>query len=109
VVTIAVRSDWAGRGLGARLLIDALDAAIEAELRSVLLEVRPSNSSALALYERFGFRQTGRRAGYYQDDGEDALVMETPPLEGHVLQDLQLLRESHRVRFPGLWSDLADS
>ena len=43
----------------------------------VLLEVRPSNTEALALYESFGFRVVGRRRGYYYDTGEDALVMES--------------------------------
>jgi ribosomal-protein-alanine N-acetyltransferase len=39
------------------------------------LEVRPSNDGAIALYERFGFLSAGRRRRYYQDNGEDALVM----------------------------------
>ena len=43
----------------------------------IVLEVRPSNHQAIALYESFNFRVTGRRRGYYYDTGEDALVMET--------------------------------
>jgi len=39
------------------------------------LEVRESNHAAIALYERFGFRAAGRRKRYYQDNGEDAVVM----------------------------------
>ena len=39
------------------------------------LEVRPSNAAAIALYTSFGFRDTGRRPGYYQDNGEDAIIM----------------------------------
>ncbi|MFL5823868.1 MAG: ribosomal protein S18-alanine N-acetyltransferase [Solirubrobacteraceae bacterium] len=39
------------------------------------LEVRPSNAAAIALYERFGFRSSGTRPRYYQDTGEDALIM----------------------------------
>jgi ribosomal-protein-alanine N-acetyltransferase len=39
------------------------------------LEVRPSNAAAIALYERFGFRSAGTRPRYYQDTGEDALIM----------------------------------
>jgi [ribosomal protein S18]-alanine N-acetyltransferase len=42
---------------------------------SYTLEVRPSNSSAIALYERFGFRSAGTRRRYYQDTGEDAVIM----------------------------------
>jgi ribosomal-protein-alanine N-acetyltransferase len=39
------------------------------------LEVRPTNAPAIALYERFGFRSAGTRRRYYQDTGEDALIM----------------------------------
>jgi ribosomal-protein-alanine N-acetyltransferase len=39
------------------------------------LEVRVSNTAAIGLYRRFGFAPAGVRAGYYGDDGEDALVM----------------------------------
>ncbi|HWC25967.1 MAG TPA: hypothetical protein VG474_05225, partial [Solirubrobacteraceae bacterium] len=39
------------------------------------LEVRESNAGAIELYERFGFRAAGRRRRYYQDNGEDAVVM----------------------------------
>jgi len=41
----------------------------------VTLEVRPSNRSAICLYEGFGFRSHGLRPGYYPDNGEDALIM----------------------------------
>jgi len=39
------------------------------------LEVRPTNRPAIQLYERFGFRSAGTRPRYYQDNGEDALIM----------------------------------
>jgi ribosomal-protein-alanine N-acetyltransferase len=39
------------------------------------LEVRPTNRAAITLYERFGFRSAGTRPRYYQDNGEDALIM----------------------------------
>ncbi len=39
------------------------------------LEVRTSNAPAIALYERFGFRAAGTRPRYYQDTGEDAMIM----------------------------------
>ena len=42
---------------------------------SYTLEVRPSNTQAISLYERFGFRSAGTRRRYYQDTGEDALIM----------------------------------
>jgi ribosomal-protein-alanine N-acetyltransferase len=39
------------------------------------LEVRESNEAAITMYERLGFRRAGRRQRYYQDNGEDALIM----------------------------------
>ena len=39
------------------------------------LEVRISNTSAIAMYERFGFKSAGLRRRYYHDNGEDALIM----------------------------------
>jgi [ribosomal protein S18]-alanine N-acetyltransferase len=43
------------------------------------LEVRTSNSGAIAMYERFGFKPAGHRRGYYHDNGEDALIMWLEP------------------------------
>ena len=43
------------------------------------LEVRTSNEGAIAMYERFGFRSAGMRRRYYQDNGEDALIMWLEP------------------------------
>ena len=45
---------------------------------AVWLEVRESNARALELYRRLGFAPTGRRPRYYQDSGEDALLMSKP-------------------------------
>ena len=42
---------------------------------AITLEVRTSNTSAMALYERFGFVSAGVRPRYYQDSGEDAVIM----------------------------------
>ena len=41
----------------------------------VTLEVRMSNRGAITMYERFGFTAEGHRRRYYQDNGEDALIM----------------------------------
>ena len=61
-----------------RALITHLLAAIEPRDK-VMLEVRGSNEGAIAMYERFGFKAVGHRRRYYQDNGEDALVMELEP------------------------------
>ena len=41
---------------------------------ALLLEVRVSNAAARALYERYGFRETGRRTAYYRDPEESAVL-----------------------------------
>jgi ribosomal-protein-alanine N-acetyltransferase len=75
VQTIAVARTAQGQGLGATLLQALLDEATRRGQRRVLLEVRADNARAIALYERFGFRRSGVRRGYYQPSGADALVM----------------------------------
>lgn len=74
---VAVAEDWRRRGVGARLVEMVLARAIERGMREVFLEVRPSNATAKRLYERFGFREVGRRRNYYSDPPEDAVVMRT--------------------------------
>ncbi|WP_229510921.1 MULTISPECIES: ribosomal protein S18-alanine N-acetyltransferase [unclassified Massilia] len=78
LLDVAVAGTRHGTGLG-RYLLDTLCArAREMGAESVLLEVRPSNARALAVYKRFGFAEIGRRKGYYPaHDGkrEDAIVM----------------------------------
>jgi [ribosomal protein S18]-alanine N-acetyltransferase len=71
ITTIAVRPEYRRRG-HARALIGAALAAYP-KARCVHLEVRPTNTPAVALYESLGFRKTGRRPRYYGD--EDALLM----------------------------------
>ncbi|MGB2710450.1 MAG: ribosomal protein S18-alanine N-acetyltransferase [Conexibacter sp.] len=62
-------------------LLEALLERVESGSDGVqlTLEVRPTNAAAIALYERFGFRSAGTRPRYYQDNGEDALIMWRTP------------------------------
>jgi ribosomal-protein-alanine N-acetyltransferase len=75
VNNIAVRDAWRRQGVGARLLASVLELAQAEQCDEATLEVRSSNIAALTLYRRFGFRQVGRRKAYYQDTGEDAILM----------------------------------
>lgn len=78
LLNISVRRDLQGRGIGRMQLDRASALAREKGMGSILLEVRPSNGGALAMYERYGFAQIGRRKGYYPANGntrEDAIVM----------------------------------
>jgi ribosomal-protein-alanine N-acetyltransferase len=74
VATIGVTGTRQGQGIGAQLL-DALLAEADRRSPVVLLEVRADNQHAQGLYRRRGFTEIGRRRGYYQPSGEDAVVM----------------------------------
>ena len=76
ITNVAVHPLRRRQGIARALLGGLLAEAQARDLRLVVLEVRPGNKEAIALYESFGFRVTGRRRGYYYDTGEDALVME---------------------------------
>jgi ribosomal-protein-alanine N-acetyltransferase len=75
LVTIAVRPDHRGRGLGELLLIGALDLASGIRASTVFLEVRVSNVAAKRMYDKYGFILSRVRKAYYSDNGEDALEM----------------------------------
>lgn len=76
ILNICVRSDLRSGGVGRRLMLYLLDRARELHMQDVFLEVRPSNTIAIRLYEHLGFTRVGLRKGYYQAPGgrEDALV-----------------------------------
>lgn len=75
VMTIAVRQDCWGHGIGSLLLGAMLDKARDRGSREVFLEVRADNDRAHDLYLRRGFAEIGVRKGYYQPSGTDAIVM----------------------------------
>lgn len=79
LLTIGIAQPFQRQGWGTALLGAMLDVARASGAERVLLEVRPSNAPALALYRRSGFSQIGLRRGYYPADNdtrEDAIVME---------------------------------
>ena len=75
ILAIATHPDVRGRGIAGHLLRHVLDVGRATGCSLATLEVRRSNKPAIALYERAGFHIAHVRARYYQDDGEDALVM----------------------------------
>jgi ribosomal-protein-alanine N-acetyltransferase len=77
VLNLCTAPDHEGRGLGQRMLKALLRVARGSGAQRVFLEVRPSNPRAMALYDRNGFNEIGRRPRYYpaHDGREDAIVM----------------------------------
>ncbi len=78
ILKVATRPDCRRRGLAAFLIGLAQKQSVAFSGDSVTLEVRVSNSAAIALYERLNFEKMGRRPRYY-GDGEDALIMTWRP------------------------------
>lgn len=75
IANIAIRPEYRRRGIGRELLMKALSSARELGCRFAILDVRPSNESAIGLYNQLGFHLVGRRTGYYTAPPEDAWVM----------------------------------
>ena len=80
IVAIAIREGYRRQGLGELLLSESVDLALSNGQESPTLEVRRSNESAQALYEKYRFLKVGVRRRYYTDNREDALIMTTPPI-----------------------------
>ena len=75
ITLLMVHPSYRKRGLGQLLLFSLLREAVKCKLERATLEVRASNQAALSLYQKFGFKVAGRRKGYYQQTGEDALIL----------------------------------
>lgn len=73
--SIAVKPEVMRRGIGSRLMGHMLAQASMLGITRIFLLVRPSNTAARALYDRFGFRTIGVRHRYYRDNNENAIVM----------------------------------
>ena len=71
---IVVTPEARGKGIGKQLMQQLLARAQQSNSHTVLLEVRESNASAISLYEKLGFQQTGRRKSYYNNPLEDAIL-----------------------------------
>ncbi len=75
ITNVAIAPRYRGQGIGTRMMAEIIQAAKQRGAVRMTLEVRPSNTAALALYTAFGFKSAGRRPHYYQDNGEDAIIM----------------------------------
>lgn len=73
IILVVTDPAWRRRGLARRLLLALMRSAVVDGARHATLEVAAGNGAALALYRQLGFREAGRRRGYYRS-GEDALI-----------------------------------
>jgi ribosomal-protein-alanine N-acetyltransferase len=80
IATIATHPDFRKQGIGEKLLSFTLQSAKDEGAVTSFLEVRESNVAALMMYRKFGYVESGRREGYYKDNGEDAILMSLPSL-----------------------------
>ena len=80
IMNLAVHTAYRRRRVASQLLDELFEVTAGDSRRGYTLEVRVSNTSAIALYERFGFEASGVRRGYYTDNREDALIMWKDPI-----------------------------
>ena len=76
IYNIAIAPEFRREGIGEALLRHLIDKADADGCKLVTLEVRSGNEAAMALYKKLGFREVGRRKGYYAKGGEDAVLMD---------------------------------
>lgn len=76
IYNIAIAPEFRREGIGEALLRHMIDKADADGCKLVTLEVRSGNEAAMELYKKLGFREVGRRKGYYAKGGEDAVLMD---------------------------------
>lgn len=97
VTNVAVRADSRRKGIGEELMRALLQLAADCGMRWMSLECRRSNLAAQNLYRKIGFIDVGYRKRYYEDNGEDALVMVRLSLpEGNPDADADLVIEDEK-------------
>ncbi len=75
MMNIAVAPEYRRKGIAEKLIAALIDKLTEQGNHCLTLEVRISNAPAIALYEKMGFVQVGRRPNYYRNPKEDALIL----------------------------------
>lgn len=74
VTNIAVKEKWRNKGIASSVLHRAILNSVYLGDEFITLEVRKSNTSAIALYEKFGFVKMGERKNFYRQPTEDAFI-----------------------------------
>ena len=81
ITNVAVRPEWRGNHIASTIIAVMLKIGESLGITRYTLEVRSSNEPAKALYRNFDFKEAGLRKGYYEDNGEDAVIMWRDPSE----------------------------
>lgn len=76
ILSIVVSKSYQQKGIATKLLYYIFDFAKNLNIHKILLEVRISNTKAISLYEKCGFKKISLRKNYYQSPTEDAIIME---------------------------------
>ena len=75
MMNLAVTPEYRRQGIAEQLVLELITGLRERKNTCLTLEVRVSNSPAIALYEKMGFAEVGRRPNYYHNPREDALIL----------------------------------
>lgn len=75
MMNLAVSESFRRQKIGEKLVETLIDGLKQRSVKSLTLEVRVSNESAIRLYDKLGFQQVGRRPRYYANPREDALIL----------------------------------
>lgn len=75
ITNVAVAPEYRRKHITRAMLEALMEVTAEAGIERYTLEVRASNEPAIRLYEGLGFKSEGIRPGYYEDNGEDAIIM----------------------------------
>jgi [ribosomal protein S18]-alanine N-acetyltransferase len=114
ITILAIDPDFQGQGLGKFLLLFLLKEAVKRGLERATLEVKESNEVARSLYEKFGFKLAGKRKKYYQDTGEDALILwlgnlVKPEFTANLIQWERQIGDRLKNQHWQLWQSLEES
>jgi ribosomal-protein-alanine N-acetyltransferase len=85
IATIAVLPEFRHLRVGQKLLGVILKDAVNLGAVNAFLEVRETNRAARAMYQKFGFKEVGKRPHYYSDTQEDAILMNLEPIQPDLL------------------------
>ena len=75
IMNVAVNPGWRRQGIAAKLINGLVAQLKNRGIHALMLEVRVTNAPAIALYEKLGFVEVGRRKNYYRNPKEDALIL----------------------------------